>query len=85
MVRRLVTVTTPTGLHARPAAEFVRAAQSFSSAVRVRYGEREVDGKSILGVLSLGVPQNGEITLVVDGPDEEAAVSILVGILTLET
>jgi phosphocarrier protein HPr len=81
LVERTITVGNPTGLHARPAALFVSEAARFSSKVRVRAGAREVDAKSILSVLSLGVRQGTEITIRAEGPDEEQALASLVGLI----
>lgn len=63
----------PVGLHARPATLFVDTVKRFQSVVRVRKGEREVNAKSILSVLSLGVKFEDEIYLTAEGADEEAA------------
>lgn len=72
-----VTVTSPLGLHARAAARFVHAASAFQSAIRVGRGGREVDGKSIMGILLLSASQGTEITITADGADEVAAVEVL--------
>ncbi|MCY0886156.1 MAG: HPr family phosphocarrier protein [Firmicutes bacterium] len=81
MRQTTVTITHPEGLHARPAAEFVRAAAGFACSVRLRLGDREVDGKSILEVLSLGAREGTTLTLLCDGPDSEAALTKLRGLL----
>ena len=68
------------GLHARPAAVFVKEASSHTSKVMLRnltQGTAWVDAKSILGVLTLGVEQGHEIEVQVEGPDEEQAVAAL--------
>jgi phosphocarrier protein HPr len=77
MVSCAVTVTNPLGLHARAAARFVHAASSFAAAIRVRRGEREMDGKSIMGILLLLASQGTEITIMADGPDEQEAIAAL--------
>lgn len=81
MIERSVLVTNATGLHARPAALFVQAAAKFASKIRVANGAREVDAKSILGVLSLGAGSGCAVTLKADGPDAEAAIAHLVGLV----
>lgn len=81
MVERSVLVENATGLHARPAALFVQAAAKFASKIRVANGPREVDAKSILGVLSLGAHKGVTVTLKADGPDAEAALAQLVGLV----
>jgi phosphocarrier protein HPr len=70
-------VTNPLGLHARAAARFVHAASAFASHIRVAYRGREMDGKSIMGLLLLGAAQGATITLSADGADEQAALAAL--------
>ena len=72
-----VTVVDPVGLHARPATVAVNAASKFKSDVKVTFKERSVNMKSIMGVMSLGIPTQSEITIICNGEDEaEAAKSI---------
>ena len=59
-----------TGLHARPATFFIQKANSFKSSIWVEKGDRRVNAKSLLGVLSLGITKDTEITLIADGVDE---------------
>ena len=61
------------GLHARAAAVFVQLAQKHRCAIRVKKGEMEVNGKSIMGVLQLGVAQGGTIEVTAEGDDCEEA------------
>lgn len=72
-----VIVTNPLGLHARAAARFVHAASAFQSAIRIGRGGREVDGKSIMGILLLSASQGSEITITADGADQDEAVEVL--------
>lgn len=65
------------GLHARPAALFVRTAKKFKSDILVRKDEREVDAKSITSMLGLGAGQGAVITIKANGEDEGAAVQAL--------
>lgn len=77
-------VTNPSGLHARPATLFSEAAAAFRSSVNVENltrGKRPVDAKSVLMLLTAGVSRDQRIRLVADGPDEEAAIDALVGLL----
>lgn len=72
------------GLHARPAAEFVKAAMQFKCKLTVRNVTRNstrVDAKSILSVLTLGVEQNHEIELGAEGEDEVLAIQTLRGLI----
>lgn len=66
-------------LHARPAAQFVRLAMGFSSRIAVGAGEREVDAKSLLSVLSLGAKGGTALRLRADGEDAAGAVAALAG------
>ena len=73
-------VDNPSGLHARPAAAFVRAACTFQSDIRVANlttGSDPVTAKSIIGVLGLGVQRGHRIRLLVDGADEAPAAEAL--------
>jgi len=65
------------GLHARPAALFVQTTSRFRSSVKVRKGEQEVDGKSIMGLMMLAAEEGSIITILVDGPDEHDVVKAL--------
>ncbi len=73
-------VVNEVGLHARPAAEFVKQAAKFQARIRVRNattGSAWVDAKSILGVLTLGVETRHEIELTAEGADEQQALEAL--------
>ena len=72
-----VGITNALGLHARAAARFVHAASAFSSRIRVACGSREMDGKSIMGLLLLAAAQGSIINIMADGADEAAAVAAL--------
>ena len=77
MVTRTVRIVNPLGLHARAAARFVRVASQYAATVRVSKGARELDGKSIIGLLLLGASRGTEITIRAEGADAEAAVDAL--------
>lgn len=70
-----VTVIDPVGLHARPATVAVNAASKFKSDINVAFKGREVNMKSIMGVMSLGIPTQSEITISANGEDEADAVA----------
>ena len=63
----------PNGLHARPAGQLAAAAKRYTADVRVRMGEKEVDGKRLLALMSLGAVHGSELCFRVSGPDEESA------------
>ena len=81
MTRSAVTILNPLGLHARAAARFVHAASAFTCRIRVGRGGREVDGKSIMGLLLLAASRGSEIIITADGLDEEAAVTALCALI----
>ena len=76
-----VTVIDPVGLHARPATVAVNAASKFKCEVKVAYKGRTVNMKSIMGVMSLGIPTQSEITVSCEGEDEEVAVKTIEDVL----
>jgi phosphocarrier protein HPr len=76
-----VTIINPLGLHARAAARFVHAASGFQSRIRVARGAREMDGKSIMGLLLLSAAQGSAIRLSADGPDEVDAIAALCALI----
>ena len=80
-VEKTVQIQNRAGLHARPAAEFVKLAGRFQSEVRVRKQDLEVNGKSIMGVLMLAAERGASITIQADGSDAGEAVSALVDLV----
>ncbi|HVN55230.1 MAG TPA: phosphoenolpyruvate--protein phosphotransferase [Anaerolineaceae bacterium] len=72
-----LTIHNPTGFHARPATVFASRAKEFTSDVRVRYGDKVSNGKSLASLLTLGVECGGVIRVMAQGPDEAAAVQAL--------
>lgn len=67
----------PTGLHARPAKVFVNTAKQFESDIRVRHGEKTVNAKSAISILTLGVQCGAEISVTAEGADADAALEAL--------
>ncbi len=76
-VRLEVTIVNRLGLHARAAAKLVTLASGFGSDIRLRRGEREVNGKSIMGVMMLAAGKGTAIELLATGEDEQEAVTRL--------
>ena len=82
MIEKELVVKDDVGFHARPASLFVKLAQEFDGTVKVRFpkvnkvtGEEEIvekDGKSMIGILSLGIAKDKPFTLVLDGNDEQS-------------
>jgi len=77
MKERKVTIKHEVGLHARPAAQFVKTASKYTSDVTLSYDGKTKNAKSILGVLSMGVGANAEITIQAEGDDEEKVINAL--------
>ncbi|GAB6107053.1 HPr family phosphocarrier protein [Fusibacter bizertensis] len=69
-----VTVHSETGLHARPASQFVSEASKYLSDIKIEKSGKIVNGKSIMNVLSLCVSTGDEIKIIADGQDEEQAI-----------
>lgn len=72
-----ISILNSLGMHARAAAKFVHTAGRFGAHIRVGRGEREVDGKSIMGLLLLAAAQGSSIRISADGADEEQAIAAL--------
>ena len=83
MAKAVVKVMTDVGLHARPAAEFVKAVAASGHLVHItnRTGKK-VLGNSILGILSLGIKHGEEITIEVSGLSEEAVLESLIAVVS---
>ena len=85
MLERELIVKDEVGLHARPASLFVKIAQEFNGTVTVKFNKKNVqtgheeliekDGKSMIGILSLGIAKDKPFTITLDGEDEELYLS----------
>lgn len=84
MVEKTVTVNVKPGLQARQAALFVQEANRFSAEVFLKKEGRQVNAKSIMGIMSLAIAQGSEITLMAEGTDEEQAVEALTQLVEKE-
>ena len=76
-----VSIKNASGLHARPAGMFVKKASEFTSTIEVKCKGKVVNAKSIMGIMSLGLGQGDELTVVANGEDQEAAVNALVELI----
>ena len=81
MINRTVTIRNQLGIHARPAGQFVRIASQYKEFVYIGKNGKEVNGKSIMGVLMLAAGYGTELNLRVEGEDEEAAMAALVDLV----
>jgi len=81
MVEQDITIKNKLGLHARAAVKFVNLANRFGASVKIVKDGDEIDGKSILGILTLAATQGTTIRLITAGKDEEAAMAALVELI----
>ncbi len=72
-----VIVPNPTGLHARPAKVFAKIAKQFEAKIQIQHGEKRVNAKSVISVLTLGVEKDGQVSLTAEGPDADTALMTL--------
>lgn len=72
-----ITISNPTGLHARPAGALVELARRFQSTIRVYHGSRSADAKRLIELLQLGVEQGAQVRVTARGPDADAALTAL--------
>ncbi len=77
IIKRKVKIHNPQGLHARPASAFVKIASKFESEITVRKDDEAVNGKSIMGLMTLAAIQGTIIEIEASGPDAEKAVDEL--------
>ncbi len=77
MISRDIEIKNKLGLHARAAAKLVHMAARFKSDIKVRKGDEEVDGKSILGILLLAAGRGSVVTIRADGEDEREALDAI--------
>ena len=83
-VKKAVKIKNSTGLHARPAALFVKKAGEFESDINVIFNDKEVNAKSVMGVMSLGASKGKEIVIQAEGEDSQRAVEQLVKFVEYE-
>ena len=81
MLDKTVTIRNKLGLHARAAVKFVNLANRFGASVKIVKDGDEIDGKSILGILTLAATQGTTIRLLTAGKDEEAAMAALIELI----
>ncbi|MBO4218774.1 MAG: HPr family phosphocarrier protein [Erysipelotrichaceae bacterium] len=84
MTEAKVLVVDPVGLHARPATVAVHAASKCKCKVTISFNGRSMDMKSIMGVMSLGIPTQSEVVISCDGEEEEAALQSIIETLVAQ-
>lgn len=77
MVSKEVTVSNKLGIHARPAAQFVKTASQFEAEILVEKDGEEINGKSIMGLMMLAAGHGSVLKLIAEGPDAEEALQSL--------
>lgn len=78
MISKQIIVENKTGIHARPAAVFVKTAASFKANITISKDGRTGNAKSMINILSLGLTKGSSITISAEGEDEKAAVDTLI-------
>ncbi|WP_456394732.1 HPr family phosphocarrier protein [Thermococcus sp.] len=78
---RRVTVTNPEGLHARPAGRLVKLLSGVRSSVTIKYKDKEINAKSVLSVMALGIDPGEEVEVIIEGEDAEEAWRIVEGVI----
>jgi len=81
VISQTVKVQNLMGVHARPAAQFVKIASKYKSDVYISKNGREINGKSIMGVMMLAAEIGSELLLKIDGEDQEQAMAALVELI----
>jgi phosphocarrier protein HPr len=81
VIERQARIVNPLGMHARPAAELVKVANRFKAAVEVRKDDVAVNGKSILGVMTLAAECGSALVFKTDGDDAEEAMAALLALV----
>lgn len=84
MVEVIYVITSESGLHARPATKLVQSVANVASDVDLQYNGKTVNLKSIMGVMSLGIPKNAEVKIIANGSDEEDAIKAVHKVMTDE-
>ena len=82
MVEKETTIGPQEGLHARPAAQFVKTAKGFSSEIMIVKGDKEANAKSSMKIMILGAKKGDEIVIRAEGNDAEEAVEALVELIS---
>lgn len=84
MVEKSFEITDPAGMHARPASALVGLVSKFEAEITMEYKEKKVNLKSILGVMSMGIPSGSTVLIAADGTDENEAMASIEQVLEAE-
>lgn len=81
MIEKKVIIKNESGLHARPAAKFVKECSKYRSEIAIEKEGFKINAKSIMGIMAIGIFEGDEITISIDGPDEGKAMEEIVELL----
>lgn len=81
MITKEVIVKSTAGLHARPATLLVKAASTFKSKIEIEYNGKKINGKTLIGILSLGIGSGEKVKIFVSGEDENEAIIEMVKVI----
>jgi len=84
MIEKETTVGAEEGLHARPAAQFVKTAKGFSSEIMIIKDDKEANAKSSMKIMTLAAKKGDEIVIRAEGEDAQEAVEALVELISLD-
>ncbi|MBN2461091.1 MAG: HPr family phosphocarrier protein [Candidatus Cloacimonetes bacterium] len=80
MIRKTIVIVNKLGMHARPATMIVKAASKYRSEFKIRKDNMEINGKSIMGVMTLAAEYGSSLELIADGVDEEYLIDEIAGL-----
>ena len=84
MINKEFIIKNEIGLHARPAALFVQTTNKFLSDIMIKKAGKTVNAKSIMGVMAMGISKGEMIEIIIDGPDEENAISAIEDLINVK-
>jgi len=84
MMEQMVTIKNRAGIHARPAALLVQTASKFKSKIFIEKENDRINGKSIMGIITLGAGYGTELKLIVEGEDEQDALAAMMRLFELK-
>ncbi len=81
MIRKKTIIQNKLGLHARASMKLINVAERYQSEISIKYGNTEVNAKSIMNVMALAVSKGSEIEFIIDGPDEKEAMEAVIKLI----
>jgi len=81
MVEKEITLLNETGLHARPASQFIKEANKYDSSLKIIKDNKEYNGKSIMSILSMGANKDSKLTLIAEGKDENELINNIIELI----